>query len=86
MRHITVMSNKGQIVVPVEIRRRLQWEAGTQLFVQWSKESQRLILIPVNTQEAVIEIPPAGILQNAYPPSTQYVEQLRNEADRDHLI
>ena len=86
MRHVTVMSSKGQIVVPVEIRRQLKWNAGTQLLVQWSKESQRLVLVPVNTPDAVVTIPPAGVLRDAYPPSAQYVEQLRNEAERDDWL
>ncbi len=83
MRHVTIMSSKGQIVVPIEIRRQLKWGAGTQLLVQWSKESRRLMLVPAKTPAAVVEIPPAGILRGAYPPSAQYVQDLRKEADRD---
>ena len=83
MRHVTVMSSRGQIVVPVEIRRQLEWDAGTQLLVQCSKQSRRLVLIPVKRRGAVVELPPAGILRDAYPPSAQYVQDLRKEADRD---
>ena len=77
------MSSKGQIVVPIEIRRQLKWDTGTQLLVQWSKESRRLVLVPVKASPSVIEIPPAGILRDAYPASAQYVQDLRKEADRD---
>jgi AbrB family looped-hinge helix DNA binding protein len=85
MRHVTIMSSKGQIVVPAEIRRQLKWDAGTQLMVQWSKGSRRLVLVPVTTPTTVVQLPPAGVLRDAYPPSTQYVQQLREEADRDRL-
>lgn len=83
MRHVTIMSSKGQIVVPIEIRRQLKWDTGTQLLVQWSKESRRLVLIPAIAPLDVSEIPPAGILREAYPPSAQYVQNLRREAAQD---
>lgn len=83
MRHVTIMSSKGQIVVPIEIRRQLKWDAGTQLLIRWSKESGRLVLIPEQEPVADGALPPAGILRDAYPPSTQYVHDLREEANRD---
>ena len=85
MRRITVMSSKGQIVVPIEIRRQLKWDAGTQLVVEWSGRSRRLVLSPVREQAVEVKIPRAGILRDAYPISTTYVAQLREEADRDTL-
>lgn len=86
MKHVTIMSSKGQIVVPAEIRRQFKWEAGTPLVVQWSKGAQRLVLVPVATPTTVVQLPPPGILRDAYPPSTQYVEQLREDADRDRML
>ncbi len=85
MRRITVMSSRGQIVVPIEVRRQLKWEAGTQLVVEWSGQSRRLVLSPVREQVVGVKIPPAGILRDVYPVSTTYVAQLRDEADRDTL-
>ncbi|MCL4318524.1 MAG: AbrB/MazE/SpoVT family DNA-binding domain-containing protein [Firmicutes bacterium] len=87
MRRITVMSSRGQIVVPIEIRRQLKWNAGTQLMVEWSSQSRRLVLSPVKERGQVVEfkIPPAGILRDVYPVSTTYIAQLRKEADQDTL-
>lgn len=34
MRHVTIMSSKGRIAVPIEIRRQLKWDVGTELLVQ----------------------------------------------------
>ena len=79
------MSSRGQIVVPIEIRRQLKWDAGTQLVVEWSGQSRHLVLSPVREQIVEVKIPPAGILRDAYPVSTTYVAQLREEADRDIL-
>lgn len=85
MRRITVMSSRGQIVVPMEIRRQLKWDAGTQLVAEWSGNSRRLVLSAVREQAVEVKIPPAGILRDAYPISTTYVAQLREEANRDTL-
>lgn len=83
MRHVTIMSSKGQIVIPIEIRRQMKWAAGTQFLVKWSKETRRLMLIPEEKPIAVAALPPAGILRDVYPPSTQYVRDLREDAPRD---
>ena len=78
MRRITVMSSRGQIVVPIEIRHQLKWNAGTQLMVEWSSQSRRLVLSPVKKRDKVGEFktPPAGILRDVYPVSTTDIAQL----------
>lgn len=73
VRHLTVMSIKGQVVVPADIRSQLQWGAGTRLLVQWSKGSQRLVLTPISSPTSPVSLTPAGVLRDAYPLSSQYV-------------
>jgi bifunctional DNA-binding transcriptional regulator/antitoxin component of YhaV-PrlF toxin-antitoxin module len=85
MRRRTVMSSRGQVVIPMEFRRHLQWDAGTDLIVEWSGRSRRIVLSAVTAPVVLVEMPPAGILRDAYPVSTTYVEQLRTEANRDPL-
>lgn len=83
MRRITVMSSRGQIVVPLEIRRQVKWDTGTRLVIVWSGQSPRLVLSPVREWTGEVVIPPAGILRDVYSEgAATYVEQLRDEADR----
>lgn len=83
MRRITVMSSRGQIVVPLEIRRQVKWDTGTRLVIEWSGQSPRLVLSAVKERVGEVAIPPAGILRDVYSESRTYVAQLRDEADRD---
>lgn len=86
MRRITVMSSKGQIVVPIEIRRQVKWDTGTRLVMEWSGQSpRRLVLSSVGERAIEAIIPPAGILRDVYPESVTYVAQLRHETDRDSV-
>ncbi len=52
----TVMSSKGQIVVPTEIRQRLHWDAGTKLVVEERPEGvllRRAPAVPETTMDQV---------------------------------
>jgi AbrB family looped-hinge helix DNA binding protein len=44
----TVISSKGQVVIPVELREQFGLEKGTP--ATWSEEKGRLILTPVTAQ------------------------------------
>jgi AbrB family looped-hinge helix DNA binding protein len=49
----TVVSSKGQVVIPAELRERLSLEKGTP--ATWSEENGRLVLTPI-TQQRLDEI------------------------------
>jgi AbrB family looped-hinge helix DNA binding protein len=44
----TIISSKGQVVVPAELRQRLGLEKGTP--ATWSEEGGRLVLTPMTEQ------------------------------------
>ena len=44
----TVVSSKGQVVIPAELRERLSLEKGTP--AAWSEENGRLVLTPITEQ------------------------------------
>ena len=44
----TVISSKGQVVIPAELREELGLEKGTQ--ATWSKENGKLVLTPLTAQ------------------------------------
>lgn len=78
----TVLSTKGQIVVPADIRRALSWEPGVTLQIRWSRSENRLTLEPLDRPRRATAIPAAGVLRDVYPPSTEYIRALREEAER----
>jgi AbrB family looped-hinge helix DNA binding protein len=49
----TVVSSKGQVVIPAELRERLSLEKGTP--ATWSEENGRLVLTPM-TERRINEI------------------------------
>ena len=49
----TVVSSKGQVVIPAELRQRLSLEKGTP--ATWSEENGRLVLTPM-TERRLDEI------------------------------
>jgi len=44
----TTVSSKGQVVIPAELRERLDLEKGTP--ATWTEEKGRLVLTPINEQ------------------------------------
>jgi len=44
----TVISSRGQVVIPSELREELGLEKGTR--ATWTKEKGRLVLIPITAQ------------------------------------
>jgi AbrB family looped-hinge helix DNA binding protein len=45
----TVISSKGQVVIPAELRQRLNLEKGTP--ATWSEENGRLVLTPMTERQ-----------------------------------
>ena len=45
----TVISSKGQVVIPAELRQRLSLEKGTP--ATWSEENGRLVLTPMTERQ-----------------------------------
>jgi AbrB family looped-hinge helix DNA binding protein len=45
----TVVSSKGQVVIPAELRERLSLEKGTPAI--WSEENGRLVLTPMTERQ-----------------------------------
>jgi AbrB family looped-hinge helix DNA binding protein len=45
----TVVSSKGQVVIPAELRQRLSLEKGTH--ATWSEEGGRLVLTPMTERQ-----------------------------------
>jgi len=45
----TVVSSKGQVVIPAELRQRLSLEKGTP--ATWSEEGGRLVLTPITERQ-----------------------------------
>jgi AbrB family looped-hinge helix DNA binding protein len=46
--HRTVISSKGQVIIPAEVRERYGLKKGTQ--ATWTEEKGRLILTPITVQ------------------------------------
>jgi AbrB family looped-hinge helix DNA binding protein len=46
--HRTVISSKGQVIIPVEMRERHGLKKGTQ--ATWTEEKGRLVLTPITVQ------------------------------------
>ena len=46
--HRTVISSKGQVIIPVEVRERYGLKKGTP--ATWTEEKGRLILTPITAQ------------------------------------
>ena len=47
---VTTATQKGQIVIPVEVRRRLGIKAGTRFHVEFDERENRIVLRPITRQ------------------------------------
>ena len=72
----TVVSSKGQVVIPAELRERLKLEKGTP--ATWSEEGGRLVLTPM-TEKRLDEI--MGFLKPA-PGEPSMFEEIFAERER----
>jgi AbrB family looped-hinge helix DNA binding protein len=52
-RHTTVLSTKGQFILPKAIRDRRHWDTGTRLFVEETAEGVLLTAAPVFPPTAI---------------------------------
>lgn len=73
----TVVSSKGQVVIPAELRERLNLEKGTP--ANWSEEGGRLVLTPI-TERQIDEI--MGFLKPA-PGEPSMFEESFAERERE---
>jgi AbrB family looped-hinge helix DNA binding protein len=73
----TVVSSKGQVVIPAELRQRLSLEKGTP--ATWSEEGGRLVLTPL-TEQRLDEI--MGFLKPK-PGETSMFDELFAERERE---
>jgi AbrB family looped-hinge helix DNA binding protein len=73
----TVVSSKGQVVIPAELRERLSLEKGTP--VTWSEDGGRLVLTPM-TERRLDEI--MGFLKPASGEPSMF-EELFAERERE---
>lgn len=73
----TVISSKGQVVIPVELRERLGLRKGTA--ANWREEDGRLVLTPI-TEKRLNEI--MGFLKPA-PGEPSMFEELFAERERE---
>jgi AbrB family looped-hinge helix DNA binding protein len=71
----TVVSSKGQVVIPAELRERLNLEKGTP--ATWSEEGGRLVLTPM-TERQLDEI--MGFLKPAPGEPSMFEESLLERA------
>jgi AbrB family looped-hinge helix DNA binding protein len=74
----TIVTTKGQIVIPVKIRRRLNIKRGTKLYIE--ERGDELILKPV-TPEYFERI--AGILQTKGRLSKALLEERAKDKERE---
>jgi AbrB family looped-hinge helix DNA binding protein len=72
----TVVSSKGQVVIPAELREKFNLDKGTRAI--WSEEKGRLVLTPI-TQQRLREI--RGFLKPA-PGEPSMFEELFAERER----
>jgi AbrB family looped-hinge helix DNA binding protein len=73
----TVVSSKGQVVIPAELRERLRLKKGTP--AAWSEEKGRLVLTPI-TEQQINEI--MGFLKPA-PGEPSMFDELFAERERE---
>jgi AbrB family looped-hinge helix DNA binding protein len=73
----TVISSKGQVVIPAELRQQFGLEKGTP--ATWSEEQGRLVLTPI-TEQRLREI--RGFLRPA-PGGPSMFEDLFEERERE---
>jgi len=71
----TVVSSKGQVVIPAELRERLNLEKGTP--ATWSEEGGRLVLTPM-TERQLDEI--MGVLKPSPGEPSMFEESLLERA------
>ena len=75
----TVISSKGQVVIPAELREQLGLEKGTP--ATWSEERGKLVLTPI-TKQRLHEI--RGFLKPA-PGAPSMLDDLLAERERERL-
>jgi AbrB family looped-hinge helix DNA binding protein len=73
----TVVSSKGQVVIPAELREKFNLNKGTRAI--WSEEKGRLVLTPI-TEQRLNEI--MGFLKPA-PGAPSMFEELFAERERE---
>jgi AbrB family looped-hinge helix DNA binding protein len=73
----TVISSKGQVVIPAELREQLDLAKGTR--ATWREEKGRLVLTPI-TQRGIDQM--RGCLKPA-PGAPSMFEELFKERDRE---
>lgn len=80
----TTLSTKGQIILPIEIRRRRRWEAGTRLIVEDTPEGVLLKPAPLFKPTRPDEV--FGMLAHRGPPKSvaEMNEAVAVEARRRH--
>lgn len=79
----TVVSSRGQIVIPAEARKKLNIEAGDLLYVK-VEEGERVVLKPVRKKrvpKGVVERT-AGLFADMELSGREYVERLRSGSGR----
>jgi AbrB family looped-hinge helix DNA binding protein len=72
----TIVSSKGQVVIPAELREKFNLDKGTRAI--WSEERGRLVLTPI-TEQRLREI--RGFLKSA-PGEPSMFEELFAERER----
>jgi AbrB family looped-hinge helix DNA binding protein len=75
----TRLSTKGQIILPIEIRRRRRWEAGTRLIVEDTPEGVLLKPAPLFKETRPEEV--FGMLPHRGPAKTVEEMQAGIEAE-----
>jgi AbrB family looped-hinge helix DNA binding protein len=75
----TVVSKKGQVVLPKAIRERRRWAAGTELVVEDRPDGVLLKVAETATLRSVADL--AGILKYDGPPRS--VEEMNNAIDAE---
>lgn len=71
---LTIMSNKGQVVIPARLRRRLKLKKGTKLYIE--DKGDRIILRPL-TDEYLNKL--AGLLETG----GKLVKSLKTQRELD---
>jgi len=70
---IVTLSERGQLVIPHQIRRKLDLAKGRRLYVEFSEKDRTIILRPVDTFRTL-----RGFLKGT-PPANQMLKTVRME-------
>ena len=81
----TIVSTKGQVILPKAVRERRKWGTGTRLMVEETAEGVLLKPAPLFERTSVDDV--VGILKYDGPPKTieQMNEAVLAEAKRRHV-